>query len=120
MFRKTMAEISIYANEHDEVVLEQSNAGDDSFLVQIPFDQVAIVAQWMLDAAGRSEAAVQPARSVKEIREQARIIDRVDEFACEEAANDGALRGLSFALHWAAGDAEESPDEWIQSNVRKA
>lgn len=112
---KSMYEVSVERTESGGIRIQQYHDLDDqeTGVVLYP-EQVPLVVEWILEAAGRSLPA--GARKGEELRAHAHLFRRLEAAgAGGPTDNESAIEGIRVALEWAAGESDLSPDEWLHS-----
>jgi hypothetical protein len=114
MSSKSMNEVEVSQTESGSVRVHQFHDEDSQeYGVVLAPDQVPLVVEWMLEAAGHAPAA-EGGRKREELRAQAHLFRRLEGAAAGGPTDRGsAIEAIRVALEWAAGEADLSPDEWL-------
>ena len=113
MTSKSMNEVEVSRTETGSVRVHQFHDEDSQeYGVVLAREQVPLVADWMLEAAGYSPTA-EGGRKREELRAQAHLFRRLEGAAAGGPTDRGsAIEAIRVALEWAAGESDLSPDEW--------
>ena len=114
MSTKTMNEVEVFAVDGGKICVDQFHDEDSQeHGVVLASEQVPLVTQWMLEAAGLSPAA-NGGRKREELRTQAHLFSRLERSAAGGPTDQGSpIEAIRVALEWAAGESDLSPDEWL-------
>jgi len=122
--RKVMHPVEVSVDKDGMVVITQpdpmhENGGE---IVMLTPEQVPAIAKWLLEAAGAQAFTGEGGRKVEELRTMAHLFSRLDEqMPCDESHVTEMVQAsaLSVALRWAAGDSDESPEDWYFEQRRE-
>jgi hypothetical protein len=115
MSSKSMNEVEVSQTETGSVRVHQYHDEDSKeYGVVLAREQVPLVVEWMLEAAGHTPA--EGGRKREELRAQAHLFRRLEGAAAGGPTDQGsAIEAIRVALEWAAGESDLSPDEWLHS-----
>jgi hypothetical protein len=114
MSSKLMNEVEVSRTETGSVrVFQYHDLDSEEQGVVLACDQVPLVVEWMLEAAGHALSA-EGGRKREELRAQAHLFRRLEGAAAGGPTDQGsAIEAIRVALEWAAGESDLSPDEWL-------